>query len=587
MMHEMTRARTLHPMNSSRQFTPNAEMPLVGGRLLTILGVTYVSLRTAEGGDLFLTRFGLQVHELLQIENWFEPRWFKEHRRQLEGTSTVFHVPSREVNGRSIELVVKNCRVGEDVPLDTHTVQQALGAEFNSPWEEFSLVMEMREGAFGPRDYAVSTQRPLAIYVPPECMQLWQTGRSRAKINSILARHPGIDLDILRQYKLVYQWIPGKNVIELLKRSGLHGTPCERISSIANDHATQDLAAKGYWVADMKPQHIIVSDSDLSLTFREGAPMDESTAERRVKSLLSEHRYCIIDYELLVRTDEHEHQVRTSRRRNYLDELTHCQSPSELPPNLSSMTLFGTRYVSGPVESTGGQLWVIGQNPRLFDYFLPERWRKTALWRIAQETELSYTVTKDGLNLLWRPSRVGESVKTAREASEARDPRYLSPFEVFTVLRELIDAKVPVVAPRAIYRTGTAKTESSDDLRAYALHAGMNDDDGTPVLREDRNYLMIFGIYSWVDDDVPPKGDYIPRPVGLANARSFGLVSELEALSSVCHLQEQVRRAGFDPSVITTDDLLVTLDDHDRVLMAEPGLPYARVHNVERFIRRS
>ncbi len=52
----------------------------------------------------------------------------------------------------------------------------------------------------------------MVIYVPPEKMQIWQSGRSRAKINRIRAKHPGIDLDILKQYKLIYGWIDGHSL---------------------------------------------------------------------------------------------------------------------------------------------------------------------------------------------------------------------------------------------------------------------------------------------------------------------------------------------------------------------------------------
>ena len=48
-------------------------------------------------------------------------------------------------------------------------------------------------------------------------MQLWQSGRSTDKLNRIHAKHPGIDVDILKQYKLIYQWIRGKDVVETLQ----------------------------------------------------------------------------------------------------------------------------------------------------------------------------------------------------------------------------------------------------------------------------------------------------------------------------------------------------------------------------------
>jgi hypothetical protein len=567
------------------RFTPTADMPLPGGRLQTILGVTYVNIKTSEGGDLYLTRFGLQVNELLRIENWFDPEWFARHRYQLDGTSTVFRVPTRHVRGRSIELVVKNCRVGEDVPIDTHTLEAALGAEFNSPWEEFSLVMEMREAAFGPRNYAIYTQRPLAIYVPPDCMQLWQSGRSRAKINRILARHPGIDIDILRQYKLIYQWIPGQNVVEIVKRAGHWGDSCDRITLEANRRVTTDLAEKGYWVADMKPQHIIISDADLPAIFDETHKTNGVSAEARLFSLLEAHRYSVIDYELLLRTPEHEALVRLSRRSNYLDELSHCEETFELPSNLSLSTVVDTTYVEGTVQSTGGHLWVVGKNPRLFDYFLPERWRKTALWRLSKDTELSYTITKDGLHLLWTPSRVGESVPTTTGDHTVR--KYNNPFELFSILQELNAKNVPSISPRAIYRTGTAKSEPSGETSVYESLAQVRMPDGSPVLREDRNYLMIFGLYA--RNRSTGLSQYplsIPRPVGLLSAQESGLLKPEEVARSVEFIQERVFRAGFDSSVLKADDLLVTLNEHDEVTLLEPGLPSVRLHGIELLVRR-
>lgn len=159
--------------------------PVRAESLVNVLGVVYVHQRTHDGGDLYLTQYGLPHAELLDTRNWYEHRWFERNRVRLEGTSSVFRVPTRTVNGQSLELVVKNCRVGEDVPVATHTLREFMSAEFNSPWEEFSLVMELREGKYGPTDATIRAQEPLAIYVPPERMQMWQSGRSRSKINRI------------------------------------------------------------------------------------------------------------------------------------------------------------------------------------------------------------------------------------------------------------------------------------------------------------------------------------------------------------------------------------------------------------------
>ncbi len=108
--------------------------------LLNVLGVVYAHVKTSDGGDLYLTRFAEHYQEHLDTHNWYEPAWFNKHKVRLEGTGSVYRLPSKEVNGTSLDLVVKNCRVGEDVPFNTHTLEEFCDAEFNSPWEEFSLV---------------------------------------------------------------------------------------------------------------------------------------------------------------------------------------------------------------------------------------------------------------------------------------------------------------------------------------------------------------------------------------------------------------------------------------------------------------
>jgi hypothetical protein len=111
--------------------------------LVNVLGIVYVHTNTRDGGDLYLTRFSETYQKHLAIENWYEKKWFNKHKVKLEGTSSVYRIPTKEVEGKSIDLVVKNSRVGEDVPLDTHTLQEFCDAEFNSPWEEFALNEEL------------------------------------------------------------------------------------------------------------------------------------------------------------------------------------------------------------------------------------------------------------------------------------------------------------------------------------------------------------------------------------------------------------------------------------------------------------
>ena len=55
-----------------------------GAEIISLIGVNYVRLNTADGGDLYLTKFGLPFLRQLAPENWREPRWFAEKRVRLE-----------------------------------------------------------------------------------------------------------------------------------------------------------------------------------------------------------------------------------------------------------------------------------------------------------------------------------------------------------------------------------------------------------------------------------------------------------------------------------------------------------------------
>ncbi len=202
---------------------PSDLPPELRGRCsaVSLLGVDYIHFKTSDGGELYLTRFGLPCWQNLLPENWHAREWFEAKRERLEGTSAVYRVPTRMVQGKMLDLVVKWSRVGEDVPFDTPTFNRFINAEFNCPFEEFSLLMELRKGDTGPQAIRIRTQKPLAIYVPSERLQLWQTGRSEERLRAKVVRHPGVEIDILRQYVLLYGWIKGLDAVEMTNTSGL------------------------------------------------------------------------------------------------------------------------------------------------------------------------------------------------------------------------------------------------------------------------------------------------------------------------------------------------------------------------------
>lgn len=554
--------------------------------LLNVLGVVYAHVKTSDGGDLYLTRFAEQYQDHLDTHNWYESGWFNQHKVRLEGTGSVYRLPTKEVNGNSLDLVVKNCRVGEDVPFNTHTLQEFCGAEFNSPWEEFSLVMEMRESRYGPRDLRIHTQRPLAIYVPPERMQIWQSGRSRAKINRIHAKHPGIDVDILKQYKLIYQWIEGHNINEVFRHIDINDE--ERVHHLTkiNGHAMSDLNKKGYLVADMKPEHVIISEDDTKRIVQLGEEEKIDPTLDQIDylyQLIYAGKYSVIDYELLLRTSEHEEEVMNFKRHSYLDDQRDRFTPTPLPAHLSKMEIFGVPYVYGHAESTGGHLWVVGNNARLFDYFLPERWRKTPSIRLSDTREVFYTITKDNIHLVWETSRVGELPGENEEEQYRRIREYgiNSPFEEFGVAHSLSQHGIPCVYVRAVYMTGSNKIEASADMRRYESHRSILDPEGNPILQENHNYITIRGYYNGPDHWVAEQTGPLQVPIDLPKAVYRGFIDESQCRTLIDKVKENLRNAGYDGSLLKPNDLLVATDPSGELVRDCTGGPLVIICNFE------
>ncbi len=556
--------------------------------LINILGVVYAHKKTSDGGDLYLTRYGLKFDDLLEIENWYDPEWFNAHRERLAGTSSVFRVPTREVDGRHIDLVVKNCRVGEDVPIETHTLYEFINAEFNSPWEEFSLVMEMREGKFGPKELSIKTQLPLAIYVPPERLQLWQTGRSREKINKITRRHPGINLDILRQYKLVYQWIDGLNIIEANQMIGVEEDALVKSIERLNAKAIDDMEKKGYVVADMKPSHIIIHEREIEKMQRMAPDSSEAT-RRKIQSdfidtMVAADIYSIIDYELLLRTPEHETKVKNERRHRYLDDQRDRFKKAELPPYLNQVELFNVPYVHGWAESTGGLLWVVGCNPGLFDFFLPERWRRTPCHQLSPDQEIYYTITKDNVHIVWKTSRVGEKAPPNCNSYRAHcidECGYNSPFEEFGIAHELNNSGVPTVYIRAIYMTGNTRIEPMTDPRHYGIHRELHGSNEDGMLREDRNYITIRGFYNGPDSWVATHSDTFYSAFDLVKANFRGIFDHDECESLMKLTRDRLKNLGYDGTLLELNDVLVALGPDGRLILDNEGHPELRICNFE------
>ena len=107
--------------------------------IVKFMDIDYLHTKCNNGGDLYVTKYGLSLFEQVKPENWYDNQWFCSNREKLKGTSTVYKVTSKKVNGKRAELIVKWSRVGQHVPLETKVVEDVINAEFNTPFEEFSL----------------------------------------------------------------------------------------------------------------------------------------------------------------------------------------------------------------------------------------------------------------------------------------------------------------------------------------------------------------------------------------------------------------------------------------------------------------
>lgn len=545
-----------------RRLPPNATP-------MRLLGVDYVHVPTTNGGDLYLTRFGLPFLEHLQLENWREDVWFNENRERLPGTSMVYRVSTKVVNGRSMDLVVKYCRVGEDVPLDTLTFEKFSHAEFNSPYEEFALLMELRERRVEKR---IFTHRPLAIYMPPERLELWQTGRSAHRIEHKKAKFRDVELDIFRHYVLIYQWIKGESADTALQTAipgaGQRAEELKRLTL----KARAELAANGFRVVDHKPAHLIVR-------------------WRRDRTLLRDRTgdfaYALIDFELLQRTPEREQEMQSSRRALY---LTHqrdrfADHKSTYPKHLKPTHIHGVDYVWGHADSTHGRLWVVGRDPDLFDYFVPERWRRTPGKRLSANNDSYYTLTKDRINLVWKLSRVGEPPEptgpTPRGTGRA-DLCYNSPFEEVAIALSLKARGVDTTYPRAIYMSGLKSTRSelyASDNRRYKSHQDLIAPDGQPVLMSDHNYLTIWGFWNGLDEILANRDEAYCRGINLLEARQSGIINGRETKQLLAREQKKLQKAGYRDLLPKPTHYLLSVRHSGSLVLGEDGKPAVRICN--------
>ncbi|MBI5503275.1 MAG: hypothetical protein HY899_00625 [Deltaproteobacteria bacterium] len=513
--------------------------------IVRAFGVTYGHVHSSEGGDLYVTRYGWPFLAQLLPANWYAEQRYSRQGTALPGSGHVYRVSTQPVAGRSIDIVVKFSRVAREVALevastfpDDFPAEIIANARFNSPMEEFGLVMELRRGAYGPDRRRVLTQRPLAIYAPPEEFELWQLGRDQSRFDAhwhLLAQDQGnapkaIELDIKRVYVLVYEWIKGEDAEEALRSGEISEPECNRLTLAA----IHDLRGKGFRVLDNKPKHFILRKR----------PSDQRIMRRRDGNIV----YALVDFELLQRTAEHQSRFKAAQREKYWHLQAHrleAPAPAALPSRLKRTTIFGVDYVFGTTPN-GGKLWVVGYDGELFDYFLPDRWRRTPRTKLSDANEVYHTRTRDGIHVVYRMSRVGRPAtgdSLADGGERTREHGYNSPFEEVAIAVRLRKRGVLSSYPRAVYRTGhrSNKAESVSDRRRFDTHASLMTPEKAPepLLSPDYDYYTIWGYYRGVDPEIEHRRCAVVTD--LEQAWREGLVGNLEYEDIVRTVRSRLR----------------------------------------------
>ncbi len=222
---------------------------------------------------------------------------------------------------------------------------------------------------------------------------------------------------------------------------------------------------------------------------------------------------------------------------------------------------------------------------RLFDYFLPERWRKTPCLSLSEDNEVYYTVTKDNIHLVWETSRVGEiplgNKYNIEEIEKIRKYGINSPFEEFAISQALNEKGIHAAYVRAIYMTGSLKIEISADSRKYQSHRHILDPDGNPVLAAERNYITIRGYYNGPDDWVSKQGDVLLKPLDLQKAVRKKIIDEPQCAMFLQKVINRLRDAGYDGSLLKANDLLLVLDSKGNIVKDSSGEPDIIICNLE------
>jgi hypothetical protein len=242
----------------------------------------------------------------------------------------------------------------------------------------------------------------------------------------------------------------------------------------------------------------------------------------------------------------------------------------------------GVDYVYGQASSTQGELWVVGRDPGLFDYFLPERWERTPRTKLSVLEEVYHTLTKDNIQLVWRVSRVGQQPYVDPFRPDERrvlQYGYNSPFEEVALALDLQRRGIPTTYPRAIYMTGHT-SQLSDylcDDRRYESHAHLLTPDGLPILRKERDYIVIWGYYNKPDEMLAEDDGSYYQAMDALQAVHNGVLSEEAYLELMKRAAQRLAEVGVEDLHLRGSHVMLSLATTGLLICDADGFPAIRI----------
>jgi hypothetical protein len=260
--------------------------------------------------------------------------------------------------------------------------------------------------------------------------------------------------------------------------------------------------------------------------------------------------------------------------------------------SLQSMKIFNVPYLYSEVPSSKGRLWVVGNDPYLFDYFLPEKWRHVNRTRLSKYHDIFHKISRDGIDLVLKTSKIG--LKPDADPFNERGRKILehgfnSPFEEIAFALELSNKNLPSIHPRAIYMTGSIATISEgyiDDSR-YESHADiLIPDKNECILKKNHDYIVMWGYWKGSEELMADMDGAYYTPITALNAYRHSVISKDMYFNMMEQIRDKMYLAGFEDVNLRGSHVLVALDENRKIVLGKEGLPLTRLCNFE-YIKRT